>query len=182
MEPPLPDEENEMALRAARIQEENPVVLRSTSMGGAFAFPAENGEVTFNDPELQEAEIPAANGISSARSLASLYSACVSEVDGATLMTPAAIADALVVQAEGTQLTEMPDDGARWGTGFQVASPPSVPRLGSASFGHAGAGGQLGFADATARVGFAYLSNQMGGYGDARAGELVAALRSLVAT
>jgi CubicO group peptidase (beta-lactamase class C family) len=72
----------------------------------------------------------------------------------------------------------MPDDGARWGTGFQVSSPPSQPMLGPASFGHAGAGGQLAFADAGHRVGFAYLSNQMGGYGDARARELTSALRA----
>ena len=38
------------------------------------------------------------------------------------------------------------------------------------------AGGQLGFADHAHRVGFAYLSNQMGGYGDARARELTLAL------
>lgn len=38
---------------------------------------------------------------------------------------------------------DMPDDGARWGTGFQLSSPPSQPMLGPASFGHAGAGGQL---------------------------------------
>ncbi|HEX6299744.1 MAG TPA: hypothetical protein VF148_04695 [Acidimicrobiia bacterium] len=44
-------------------------------MSGTFAFPADNGLVTFNAPELQATEIPAANGISSAQSLALLYSA-----------------------------------------------------------------------------------------------------------
>jgi CubicO group peptidase (beta-lactamase class C family) len=48
--------------------------------------------------------------------------------------------------------------------------------LGAHSFGHAGAGGQLAFADREHGVGFAYLSNQMGGYGDARANEITAAL------
>ena len=52
------------------------------------------------------------------------------------------------------------------------------PMLGPTSFGHAGAGGQLAFADREHRVGFAYLGNQMGGYGDARARELTAALRA----
>jgi CubicO group peptidase (beta-lactamase class C family) len=74
----------------------------------------------------------------------------------------------------------MPDDGARWGTGFQLSSPPGQPLLGLASFGHAGAGGQLGFADAAGEVGFAYLSNQMGGYGDARARQLTLALGRVV--
>jgi CubicO group peptidase (beta-lactamase class C family) len=50
--------------------------------------------------------------------------------------------------------------------------------LGNGSFGHAGAGGQLAFADATHDVAFAYLANQMGGYGDIRARSLTVALRS----
>ena len=139
-------------------------------MGGRFAFPAEDGSVTFNDPALQAAEIPGANGIATASSLARLYAACVTEVDGAApLLSRASVEDALRVRSSGPQLTGMPDDGARWGTGFQLASPPTQPMLGPASFGHAGAGGQLAFADAEARVGFAWLGNQMGGYGDARA-------------
>jgi CubicO group peptidase (beta-lactamase class C family) len=52
--------------------------------------------------------------------------------------------------------------------------------LGAGSFGHAGAGGQLAFADAVHDVGFAYLGNQMGGYGDARARELTLALGRIV--
>jgi len=52
--------------------------------------------------------------------------------------------------------------------------------LGRTSFGHAGAGGQLGFGDVDHRVGFAYLGNQMGGYGDARARELTLAVRTAI--
>jgi CubicO group peptidase (beta-lactamase class C family) len=48
--------------------------------------------------------------------------------------------------------------------------------LGPTSFGHAGAGGQLAFADADHRIGFSYLSNQMGGYGDRRARSLTDAV------
>jgi len=176
MEAPLPDEDSPEARIAARLSEANPVVQRSATMGGAYAFPADGDFVTFNDPAIQAAEIPGANGISTPRSLARLYASCVSEVDGPRLLSDASIADATRVRSEGLQLSGMPDDGARWGTGFQLASPPSQPMLGSGSFGHAGAGGQLGFADADRRVGFAYLSNQMGGYGDARARELTTAL------
>jgi CubicO group peptidase (beta-lactamase class C family) len=180
MESPLPDEDSDAARESARLQGENRIVQRSLSLGGAFAFPADGDFVTFNDPALQAAEIPGANGISTPRSLARLYAACVSEVDGIGLLSDDSIADALRVQAAGTQLSGLPDDGARWGTGFQLSSPPSQPMLGPRSFGHAGAGGQLAFADADTRVGFAYLSNQMGGYGDARARELTLALRTVL--
>jgi hypothetical protein len=107
-------------------------------MSGAFAFPAQNGFVTFNDPAIQSAEIPAANGISTAESLARLYAACVSAVDGPPILLDTTIEDALRVQAAGRQLSGMPDDGARWGTGFQLSSPPTQPMLGPTSFGHAG--------------------------------------------
>jgi CubicO group peptidase (beta-lactamase class C family) len=150
-------------------------------MGGAYAFPAERGYVTFNDPALQAAEIPGANGIGTARSLARLYAACVSDRCERRLMSPSSIADALRIQSAGPQLNGMPDDGARWGTGFQLASPPTQPMFGPTSFGHAGAGGQLAFADDEARLGFAWLGNQMGGYGDVRARSLTESLRRIVA-
>jgi CubicO group peptidase (beta-lactamase class C family) len=95
-------------------------------------------------------------------------------------MSAVSIRDALEVRSAGRQLNGLPDDGARWGTGFQLASPPSQPMLGPTSFGHAGAGGQLAFADAGSRLGFAWLGNQMGGFGDARARSLTEALRRIV--
>lgn len=180
MEPPLADEDSDAAREAAALIGEDPVVARSASMGGAFGFPVEDGIVSFNAPDIQAAEIPAANGISTAESLARLYAACVSSVARRPLLTAESVADLLRVQSAGPQLSGMPDDGARWGTGFQLASPPAQPMLGPTSFGHAGAGGQLGFADADHRIGFAYLSNQMGGYGDARARELTDAVRAAV--
>jgi len=176
MEAPLPDEQSEVARETARVLRENPIVERSLTMGGAFAFPAAGGHVTFNDPAIQAAEIPGANGISTAQSLARLYGTCVSDVDGPPLLASHTIVDATRVLAAGPQLSGMPDDGSRWGTGFQLSSPPSQPMLGPASFGHAGAGGQLAFADAELKVGFAYLTNQMGGYGDQRARALTDAL------
>jgi CubicO group peptidase (beta-lactamase class C family) len=176
MEPPLPDEESEAGREAARLGLRDRAVSRSASMGGAFGFPVENGVVSFNAQDIQAAEIPGANGVSTAESLARVYAACVSKVDATPLLSAASLDDLLHVQSAGRQLSGMPDDGTRWGTGFQLASPPSQPMLGPTSFGHAGAGGQLGFADVDHHVAFAYLSNQMGGYGDARARELTIAL------
>ena len=57
------------------------------------------------------------------------------------------------VEANGVSTAESlarlyADDGTRWGTGFQLSSLSSQPMLGPTSFGHAGSGGQLAFADA----------------------------------
>ncbi len=180
MEPPLPDEDSDQARAAARVGATDRAVQRGLTMGGAFAFPAHDGLVTFNDPAIQRAEIPAANGIATARSLAELYARCVSDDAGTRLLSTASIDDATVPLSWGVPLSGGPDDGSRWGTGFQLASPPTQPMLGPRSLGHAGAGGQLGFGDDEHGVGFAYLGNQMGGYGDARARELTLALRAIL--
>jgi CubicO group peptidase (beta-lactamase class C family) len=54
------------------------------------------------------------------------------------------------------------------------------PDVGASAFGHAGAGGSLGFADPEAGVGFGYVMNQMqlGLEEDLRAPALVRALYS----
>jgi CubicO group peptidase (beta-lactamase class C family) len=180
MEPPLPDDDSEFAKEFARLGSV-PSIERTATLGGAFAFPAANGYVTFNTPAIQAAEIPGAGGISSAESLAKLYAACVTGVEGGQpLLTPASIADGLRVQSAGPQLTGQPDDGASWGTGFQIASAPAQPLLGPSSFGHTGAGGQLAFGDAMYAASFAYVTNQMGGYGDVRARSLTESLRTVL--
>jgi CubicO group peptidase (beta-lactamase class C family) len=155
-----------------------PVAERAATLGGAFGFPLTDGEVTFNDPAIQRAEIPGANGMGTADGLARLYSACVSGAAGERIMTPALIDDALVVQSSGRMVFGPPDNGERWGTGFALDSPPGQPLLGPRSFGHGGAGGELAFADATFGVGFGYVNNRMGGIGDPRATLLTTALRS----
>jgi CubicO group peptidase (beta-lactamase class C family) len=177
MEPPLPDEDSD-SVRAIAESLASPVSLRGNSMGGAFGFPVENGVVTFNDPALQTGGIPAANGISTARSLARLYAGCVSSVGGRDrILEPSSVDDAICVQSLGQQVFGPPDAGQRWGTGFMLNSPPARPMLGERSFGHDGAGGQLAFADDEYCVGFSYLSNQMGGLLDERANQLTAAVK-----
>jgi CubicO group peptidase (beta-lactamase class C family) len=180
MEPPLPDEDSDMARGFAAVAGERHLV-RAMSLGKAFAFPAADGTVTFNDPRIQAAEVPAAAGISNAASLARLYAACVTGVDGRpALLTRSSIEDGLRVRSEGPQLTGQPNDGARWGSGFQISSPPYFPMLGPGSFGHTGAGGQLAFGDIQHGASFAYLTNQMGGFGDRRATALTEALRGVL--
>lgn len=174
--PPLPDTDPEAA-EVIRVAAADPVVGRAATMGGAFAFPVEGDHVTFNDPDIQAAEMPGANGVADAASLARLYAACVTAVDGLRLLSPESVHDALVERASGSPRYGPPHRGERWGTGFALASPPASPLLGPGSFGHAGAGGQLAFGDAEHEAGFAYVNNQMGGIPDDRARLLVEAVR-----
>ena len=55
----------DLAGMPARLRRQ-PAVERGITMGGAFAFPARGGFVTFNDPRIQAAEIPGAGGVSTA--------------------------------------------------------------------------------------------------------------------
>ena len=50
----------------------------------------------------------------------------------------------------------------RFGTGFMLRCA-LIPLLGEGSYGHAGAGGSLGYADPETGVGYGYVMNQMGG-------------------
>jgi CubicO group peptidase (beta-lactamase class C family) len=112
----------------------------------------------FNSRAVHAAEIPAANGIATARALAKLYASCVGEVDGRRLLDAATVKDAIVEQSNGPdKVLTLP---TRFGSGFFLTSD-FAPLLGERSFGHAGAGGSLAFADPDAEVGFAYVMNKM---------------------
>lgn len=45
-------------------------------------------EIDFDSPEVQAAELPASNGIGTARALARMYAALIGEVDGVRLLSP----------------------------------------------------------------------------------------------
>jgi CubicO group peptidase (beta-lactamase class C family) len=130
--------------------------------------------VDFNAAEVQAAEIPASNGIGSARSLARMYAALIGEVDGVRLLRPATVAAATVEQSQGIDRTLMLP--SRFGTGYMLPQP-SVPLGGPRAFGHNGRGGSLAFADPDRGLAFAYVMNHIiAGGVDQRAANLVAAL------
>lgn len=150
--------------------------VRALTLNGAFG--AAGRRSPFNRPELWAAEVPAANGITNARSLARLYAAMIGEVDGVRLLVPEA------VRAAGTPWVSGPDrvlvTDSCFGLGFQCHHPTFAPMLGPGSFGHDGMGGTLAFAQPDRGLAFAYVTSQLrsGLGGDDRAARLVAALRT----
>ena len=133
--------------------------------------------IDFNSRACHAAEIPAANGITSARSLARLYAAQIGEVDGVRILDDASVARVSEEQSNGPdQVLVVP---TRFGLGFFLSSSFS-PLMGPTSFGHAGAGGSLGFADPETGVGYGYVMNKMQANlsGDPRTLGLVAAVKA----
>jgi CubicO group peptidase (beta-lactamase class C family) len=98
----------------------------------------------WNAPKVHAAEIPAANGITDARSLARLYAACISEVDGVRLLDDASVRRATATQVEGMDVVNL--EVNRLGLGFYLEFP-RLPLGSDRAFGHDGFGGALGFAD-----------------------------------
>lgn len=147
---------------------------RDTPLAKAIADP---GSVTFkalyNPPDLilpgtvnsrawRAAEIPAANGHSTARALARLYGALArgGELDGVRVLSKEIIDRARVEESYGEDavLVGLP---SRFGLGFMLDLPDYriVPQ--GDIFGHPGAGGSIGFADPENGVGFGYVMNKM---------------------
>ncbi|MET0452713.1 MAG: serine hydrolase domain-containing protein [Mycobacterium sp.] len=154
--------------------------VRAVTMGSAFPFSMIDGCAgDFNTPAVRAAQIPAANAIVDARALATIYAAAVSPVKGAPLLTDASMADAAKLRSagEGWRVALTPP-GVRFSSGFLVNGIPYRPLLSDTSFGHDGASGSLGFADAESGTGFGYVNNLIGGVRDHRANDLTAALRS----
>jgi CubicO group peptidase (beta-lactamase class C family) len=114
---------------------------------------------TFNQPELLRAQVPSANGCTSARSLARIYGGLVSPIDGVRLLSPKQVDEARTVHSEGDDLILVGGPN-RIGAGFFLPDPES-PMLGDGSFGHAGLGGSFGCASPEREIGFGYVMNQM---------------------
>jgi CubicO group peptidase (beta-lactamase class C family) len=154
-----------------------PDSLLVRALGGSTALPFV-AEGVFNRPEVRAAELPAANGVTNARSLARMYAATIGAVEGTDagpLLTPEQVAAATTVQTSGGDQVLFFE--TTFGLGFMTSSPFS-PYGGPRSFGHAGAGGSVGFADPDNGIGFGYVMNRMmtNLSGDPRTRALVAAV------
>lgn len=117
-----------------------------------------------NSPSWRRAEIPAANGHSSALDLAKLYGALANrgELGRARLLAEKTLAlcgDELSFEQD--RVLGLP---LRFGHGFMLSQKRADCQFGRGrgAFGHPGAGGCLGFADPDYGIGFGYVSGRMG--------------------
>ncbi|RZS44978.1 CubicO group peptidase (beta-lactamase class C family) [Herbihabitans rhizosphaerae] len=161
------------------------VQARAGELGGALNNTADPASSYFTTRAWRAAEFPAANGLANARSLARMYAATVSDVDGVRLLNPSTVARATVVHTDKTRMHGLPpglnipaDRSFSMSLGFMRACRP-MPMVGPGSFGHPGSGGSIGFADPDAGVGFGYVTNLWNFRpDDPRAANLAKAVRS----
>jgi CubicO group peptidase (beta-lactamase class C family) len=142
--------------------------------------PARGG---WNDPAVLEAEIPAGNGVGTARSIARLFG-CLArggELDGVRILRPETIELGARERSRGADpLSGRP---LRFGAGFELHGTPS--RLGPVhdAFGHTGSGGSSHGAWPSLRTGFSFVISELRTEtADQRAPEILYALRDAVAS
>ncbi|MEO2168075.1 MAG: serine hydrolase domain-containing protein [bacterium] len=167
--PPEPEDER---TRAAFLKFTGP----DTLLGKALHGPSNlfHYDEMWNTRALHAAEMPSSNGIGTARGLAKLYAATIGSIDGIRLLKPETLANAIRPRSSGPDaILHLPSS---FGLGFALGDFLSL-RAGKQAFGHPGAGGSLGMADAEAGLAIAYIMNRMalGMTGDPRAGRLVKA-------
>ncbi|GAT83506.1 beta-lactamase [Streptomyces sp. F-3] len=106
-----------------------------------------------NDPLIRAKGPASVGGVASARGLAGLYAAMISEVDGKTpLLKPDTVAEFGRIHSTGYDLVQRAHRS--FGLGFQATADVWHPFLGAGTIGHSGAAGSQAFADPT--IGLAY--------------------------
>jgi CubicO group peptidase (beta-lactamase class C family) len=121
--------------------------------------------VDMNNRAGRAHELPAGNGVANAASLAKMYAAMIGEVDGVRMLAPETVEKARTLRTGamspagdlGKLQLGMP---LAYGLGYEMPRD-TVPMLGPGSFGHAGAGGRIGFAHPESGVAAAYVANTM---------------------
>lgn len=151
---------------------------RALSLNGAFNVEGGNA---FNRRDVHAAEIPAANGITNAPSLARMYAATFAPIGEVQLLT-----DAVREVARTTVTPDNEPDAClimptTFGMGFMTHGA-FTPYAGPGSYGHPGAGGSVAFAQPERELAFAYVMNKPAGNlaNDARAQHLIDAATTVI--
>ncbi|CAF3371560.1 unnamed protein product [Rotaria socialis] len=119
--------------------------------------------IAFNNPSAHQAEIPAANGITNARSVAKLYASLMSDVDDfkyKRLLNEQILKIAIKSNTPENEIDLTSQLPTQFGMGFLLMDqnfPPLAPGI----FGHIGAGGSVGFAAPAKNFSFAYVMNRI---------------------
>jgi CubicO group peptidase (beta-lactamase class C family) len=147
----------------ARIQPENPQALPEIPPFYPIALlnPSIKPYRDACSKEWRKAEIAAANGQGNARGIATIYGAMANggEINGVRIITKEAIAVATRQEVD-EQIDLVTGYPMRRARGFMLNTDGAYGPCRS-TFGHAGAGGSLGFADPENNVAFGYAMNQM---------------------
>jgi CubicO group peptidase (beta-lactamase class C family) len=113
-----------------------------------------------NDRNSLEIEIPAGNGVGTARAIARGYSAFAEGGDELGI-SPATLASLTAVNDVQRTRDEVMGVPSWMSLGFLRPGPELDWGSSRRAFGTPGAGGSFGFADPDARLGFAYVMNNM---------------------
>src|SRR6185436_16052160 len=115
----------------------------------------------WNAPEVLQAEIAAANGVATARSMARLYGclACGGSVDGVRLLRPETLAAGRRERSAGDDpLSGRP---LRFAAGYELWGTPSELGPAEDAFGHTGSGGSSHGAWPGLRTGFSFVMREL---------------------
>ena len=135
------------------------------SLNRAFSEPGAPGRhenLVFNTRAVHAAEIPAANGITNAASLAKIYAATIAPVDGVRLLSDATRDQARITVTPADEPDACLIMPTTFGMGF-MTNGMFTPYSGPGSYGHPGAGGSIGFAQPERDLAFGYVMNRMAG-------------------
>ncbi|CAF4067408.1 unnamed protein product [Rotaria sordida] len=120
---------------------------------------------SFNDPRTHRAEIPGANGIATASSIARLYSALNTDLDGGKfkrLLNEDILKLATRSNTPEGEIDQVMQLKVSFGMGFLLFHD-IFPEFGPDTFGHDGFGGSIGFCAPTKNFSFAYVMNRLEG-------------------
>ncbi|CAF4057590.1 unnamed protein product [Adineta steineri] len=117
----------------------------------------------FNEQRTHEAEIPAANGITNARSVARLYASLIGDIENnkyKRLLNEEILKEATKSNTPPGEMDSVFNVTSVLAMGFFLLDR-TLPSLGPGVFGHSGAGGSIGFAAPAKQLSFAYVMNRL---------------------
>ncbi|CAF1444215.1 unnamed protein product [Adineta ricciae] len=117
----------------------------------------------FNKNNTHRAEIPAANGITNARSLARLYAGLIGNVENnhyQRILTEDILKRAIKSNTPSHEIDFVLNVTTTFAMGFFLLDNV-FPSLGAGVFGHQGLGGSIGFAVPAKNLSFAYVVNRL---------------------